>query len=74
MMKNSRVCLSIIMSLNKRNTQNLEASLKINKNFKRVKSPLFSMASHEFRTPLSAILSSGNFNGKQNESGMKERR
>tara|TARA_R110002050_G_scaffold286468_3_gene436978 strand:- start:58236 stop:61358 length:3123 start_codon:yes stop_codon:yes gene_type:complete len=54
--------------------QNLEAALKIEQDLNELKSRFISMASHEFRTPLSAILSSAILIGKQNEPGHEERR
>lgn len=52
----------------------LEKTLKAERELNELKSRFISMASHEFRTPLSAILSSAILIGKQNEPGKEERR
>jgi signal transduction histidine kinase len=52
----------------------LEKTLMVEKEINELKSRFISMASHEFRTPLSAILSSAILIGKQNEPGKEERR
>lgn len=52
----------------------LAKSLKVEQELNVLKSRFISMASHEFRTPLSAILSSAILIGKQNEVGKEERR
>lgn len=52
----------------------LAKALKAEQELNALKSRFISMASHEFRTPLSAILSSAILIGKQNEPGKEERR
>lgn len=52
----------------------LANALKTAQELNELKSRFISMASHEFRTPLSAILSSAILIGKQNEPGKEERR
>lgn len=52
----------------------LAKALKVERELNELKSRFISMASHEFRTPLSAILSSAILIGKQNGPGKEERR
>lgn len=52
----------------------LAKALRIEQELNELKSRFISMASHEFRTPLSAILSSAILIGKQNEPGKEEHR
>lgn len=54
--------------------EKLAKALKVEQEVNELKSRFISMASHEFRTPLSAILSSAILIGKQNEPGKEERR
>lgn len=54
--------------------EGLAKALKVEQELNVLKSRFISMASHEFRTPLSAILSSAILIGKQNEPGKEERR
>lgn len=54
--------------------EKLAKALKVEQELNDLKSRFISMASHEFRTPLSAILSSAILIGKQNEPGKEERR
>ncbi len=54
--------------------EKISVALKVEQEMNELKSRFISMASHEFRTPLSAILSSAILIGKQNGPGKEERR
>ncbi|WP_452229136.1 sensor histidine kinase [Lacinutrix sp. MEBiC02404] len=58
----------------KENELEILNTLKKERELSELKSRFISMASHEFRTPLSAILSSAILIEKQNESGKEEKR
>lgn len=62
------------ISKQKKVKNNILDSLTKEKELNELKSHFISIASHEFRTPLSTILSSANLISRQNESGKEDKR